>query len=436
VQVTQEITIMTRFLRFVVAILALSGAQAQAAFHLWSMNELYSNADGTVQFIELVALSGGQEFLFGHSLSASGGGVTHTFPFPADLSGDTSGKTMLIATQGFAALGIVTPDYIVPNNFFFQGGGSVNFANVDIWTHPALPTDNRSLFRDGSTAVNSPRNFHGQQGTVPASGPAPGLNFQALWYKSPAESESGWGVNIAHQGDTFFVTWFTYDTDGSQMWLVGPAVRKTTGNTYTGDLFRTTGPAFNAVPFGAISFAQAGTVTFNFSDANNGTMSYTVGAVSQSKAITRQIFDVAPTCTAGGTPAATPNFSDLWYRSPAESESGWGLNIMQQGNILFVSWFTYDLAGRGMWVVGPRMVRSTGNTFVGDLFRTTGPAFSAQPWNPAGVTPIPFGNATISFTDSSNGTFNYNITGVTPNVQQTKNITRQSFGAPPTVCRN
>jgi hypothetical protein len=81
------------------------------------------------------------------------------------------------------------------------------------------------------------------------------------------------------------------------------------------------------------------------------------------------------------------------------------------------------------------MVRTTGNTFTGDLFRTTGPAFSANPWNPANVTPIPYGSATFTFTDANNGTFNYNITGVTPNVQQTKNITRQSFGTPATVCR-
>jgi hypothetical protein len=49
------------------------------------------------------------------------------------------------------------------------------------------------------------------------------------------------------------------------------------------------------------------------------------------------------------------------------------VNITQQGNILFVAWFTYDLAGRGMWVVGPRMERTHGNTFAGALFRTTGP---------------------------------------------------------------
>src|SRR6187401_542059 len=105
---------MARILRIAVALLALSAANVQAAFHLWTMNELYSNADGTVQFIELTALAGGQEFLTGHSLTTTGNeGGTRSFTFPSNLPGDTSGKRMLIATQGFAALGIVTPDYVV-----------------------------------------------------------------------------------------------------------------------------------------------------------------------------------------------------------------------------------------------------------------------------------------------------------------------------------
>ena len=422
-------------IRHLLAILLVFAAgHAHAAFHLFIINELYSNADGTVQFVELTALEGGQQFLFGQYIGTfNTAGVTRNFDFPNDLPGDTRGRRFIVATQGFAALGIVTPDYVVPNGFFFQGGGAVNFAGVDVWNHGPLPSDGRSLNRDGTTSVPSPTNFAGVTGTVPASGANP--NFQALWYKAPAESEPGWGVNIAHQGDVFFVTWFTYDTDGSQMWLVGPAVRKATGNTYTGDLFRTTGPAFNAVPFGAISFVQAGSVTFSFPDAGTGTMTYTVGGITQSKAIVRQVFDVAPTCTAGGAPGATPNFSDLWYGSPAQSEPGWGVNVMQQGNILFVTWFTYDLGGRGMWVVGPRMERTGGNTFAGPLFRTTGPAFSAEPWNPANVAAIPYGTATLAFTDANNGTFGYSITGVTPTVQQAKAITRQAFGSPATVCR-
>ena len=59
--------------------LALAALPAFAAFHLWAINEIYSNADGTVQFIELTALAGGQQFTSGHSLLASSGGVTHTY---------------------------------------------------------------------------------------------------------------------------------------------------------------------------------------------------------------------------------------------------------------------------------------------------------------------------------------------------------------------
>ena len=39
---------------------------------------------------------------------------------------------------------------------------------------------------------------------VIAAGPA---NYEGLWWNSPAESESGWGINLAHQGDTIVATW-------------------------------------------------------------------------------------------------------------------------------------------------------------------------------------------------------------------------------------
>jgi len=167
-------------LRALAIVLALAAAPAQAAFHLWAMNELYSNADGTVQFVELTALEAGQQFIAGHSLKASSGGNTNTFIFPSNLPGDTAGKRMLVATQGFAALGIVTPDYVVPNNFFFRNGGTVNFADVDVWNHPALPTNNQSLDRSGASIPNSPTNFAGASGTIPV----PVANAQRVFVAS------------------------------------------------------------------------------------------------------------------------------------------------------------------------------------------------------------------------------------------------------------
>ncbi len=78
--------------------------------------------------------------------------------------------------------------------------------------------------------------------------PVSPFNVQGLWWNAPAGSESGWGINFAHQGDVIFATWFTYDASGRAWWLSMTAERSG-ANTFTGTLYRTTGPAFGAVPF-------------------------------------------------------------------------------------------------------------------------------------------------------------------------------------------
>jgi hypothetical protein len=353
--------------------------------------------------------------------------------FPNDLQGDTGGKTFLIGTAGFAALGLVTPDYVVPNGFFFANGGSLNFADVDGWVHPALLGNGSSLSRDGTVGRSSPQNFAGETGTILPLATTE-LNFQALWWHAPAGSESGWGLSITHQADTLFVLWFTYNPDGTDRWFVMSDVRKTAANTYTGAVYRTTGPAFNAVPFDPLQVAatEVGSATFTFTDANTGTFAYTVGGVSQSKAITRQVYSSpVPTCATNGTPGESPIYQDLWWHAPAGSESGWGVNLAHQGNILFATWFTYGADGKDRWVsmsdgrlTGPR-------TYSGALYRTTGPAFNAVPWDQTRVTVAEVGNATFSFADANNGTFTYTLDGVS----QVKAIMRQVYALPPTVCR-
>jgi hypothetical protein len=152
--------------------LALAAPLAGASFHTFVVDELYSNADGTVQFIVLHEAfgAGGQQFLQGHQLTVSHNGSVKTMTFDHDLAnGSTAGKRALIATQGFAALGVVTPDYVVPNGFLATDGATVNYAGVDQLTYASLPTDGASaLMRDGSVAPNVARNFAGQSGIAPA----------------------------------------------------------------------------------------------------------------------------------------------------------------------------------------------------------------------------------------------------------------------------
>ncbi len=129
----------------------------------------------------------------------------------------TAHAHVLIATQGFAALGLVTPDYVIPNGFIPLVNGTLNYAGADLVAYAALPTDGvTALKRTGATIPNVATNFAGKS----ASANAPGtLNYQGLWWKSPGGSEDGWGINFAHQGKTIFGTWFTYDATGKGWWL-------------------------------------------------------------------------------------------------------------------------------------------------------------------------------------------------------------------------
>jgi hypothetical protein len=125
-------------------------------FHLYRISELYSNADGSVQFIELTTTADGQNFLGGHTITDTQGGTTHSFTFPTDLpSGATANTTVLIATQGFADLGIVKPDYIIPAGFLFSNGGTFNYAGVDAVTYAQLPSDGLTAIDRNGNAVSA-----------------------------------------------------------------------------------------------------------------------------------------------------------------------------------------------------------------------------------------------------------------------------------------
>jgi hypothetical protein len=417
---------------------------AGATFHTYQIDQIYSNADGTIQFVVLHEAAGlnGQNFLSGHTLSSTQAGTTQTYTFMKDLPGGsmdgyggmpspTAFTRVLIATQGFAALGLVTPDYVIPNGFIPLANGMLNYAGVNFVSYATLPTDGVSaIFPNAAITVaqNLATNFAG----VSASVTAAVVNYEGLWWNAPAGSESGWGINFAHQGDIIFASWFTYDLTGKGWWLVMTAP-KTAPNTYSGALYQTTGPAFNAVPFNPmqVTATQVGTGTLSFSDANNGTFAYTVNGISQTKNITRQVFGPLPTCTFGaGNLAAATNYQDLWWAAPAGSESGWGVNFTHQGDTIFATWFTYDLDRTPMWLVVTAQKTAPG-MYAGTLYRTTGPAFNAVPFNPLSVVATAVGTATLSFTDGTTGTFAYTVNGVS----QTKVVTREVFTNPGTVCQ-
>lgn len=268
----------------------------------------------------------------------------------------------------------------------------------------------------------------------PQPQPEKSVNVQGLWWASPPGSESGWGVNLTQQGEILFGTWFTYDRDGNGMWLVMSSGRRTGTNSWSGALYRTTGPAFSSTVFDAskVAHTAVGNASFAFSDADNGTFTAVVDGVTMTKNITRQLYATpAPTCSADTAPAGPPNYQDLWWKSPAGSESGWGINITHQGTTLFVTWFTYGADGKGLWLVGSNVTRTGPETFSGPLQKVSGPAWNAIPWNPNTVSRLTVGSVTLQFSDRTSGTMTYTVDGIT----QAKPITRQVYSGPVTVCQ-
>lgn len=179
---TGELDMMSKKFFTLLVLFIIGTPVSHATFHSWEINELYSNAEGSIQFIELFERKGDDDShqLFSENaiLTSTDGVTTNTMIFPNDLTEGTADKFFLIATAAFAGLdGAVTPDYIMTDGFLFTGGGTVDFGlDVSIIVHGLLPTDGILSLNAGdppSTGTNSPTNYAGNTGSVIATSVVP-----------------------------------------------------------------------------------------------------------------------------------------------------------------------------------------------------------------------------------------------------------------------
>lgn len=122
---------------------------------------------------------------------------------------------------------------------------------------------------------------------LPASATTFSTDFTDLWF-NPAES--GWGVNLIQQGNTIFATLFVYGTDQTARWFVASGLVGASSTSFTGRLYRTTGPYFGAAWTGGGPAIDVGSMTFNFNTPTTGTLTYTVDGVTVTKSVQRQTF--------------------------------------------------------------------------------------------------------------------------------------------------
>lgn len=154
---------------------------AAAGVHQWVIDEVFSDASGEVQYIQMLQTPSGdgEQFFSGATLRSD----AHSYVFPNNLpTFQTSDRHVLIATSAFAAQpGAVAPDFVLPeaSDFFNMAGDTIVFEDtgfvfsgtvLDTFSFGAgdLPTDGlNALNRFGGTSLNAPTNFAGETGHVP-----------------------------------------------------------------------------------------------------------------------------------------------------------------------------------------------------------------------------------------------------------------------------
>ena len=136
--------------------------RAYGIFHRWEIRQIYSNTDGSVQYIKLFNPSPNEEFVSGQTIFTHRDDGqdqrSYTFQSNLDTGGEsTAGRFMLLATGPIEG---VEPDFVIPENFLhveFEENATFDMEAMawgsphNIVTYDFIPTDGfRSLDRDGN----------------------------------------------------------------------------------------------------------------------------------------------------------------------------------------------------------------------------------------------------------------------------------------------
>jgi len=105
--------------------------------------------------------------------------------------------------------------------------------------------------------------------------------------------------------------------------------------------------------------------------------------------------------------SAATDYTDLWW-TPAEP--GWGINLAQQTNAIFGTFYVYAVDGRSVWFTVQLTREGGGDRFSGPLYRINGTYYGAPVWG--GYQIAQAGTATFSATSSTTGTLEYSVDGV------------------------
>ncbi len=125
--------------------------------------------------------------------------------------------------------------------------------------------------------------------------------------------------------------------------------------------------------------------------------------------------------------ARATDYSDMWWAAGG-SESGWGVNLTQNENIIFATFYVYDANRKPIWYTAA--MTANGSSFVGPLYQTSASFFGDPVFvSPTAADTVLVGSATFTPTSASTGALSYNVSNIPGrgNVVVSKSIQRFTF---------
>jgi hypothetical protein len=128
----------------------------------------------------------------------------------------------------------------------------------------------------------------------------------------------------------------------------------------------------------------------------------------------------ALSCGTAGASTVSTEITDMWW-NPAES--GWGVNVILQGDTAFLTFFVYDTGRIPIWYTSDAHLQSAASplTWTGKLYETRGPWFG-DPFTPP-TTSGQVGTVSFVLNDQNTATLVYSVNGVTV----TKSVERETW---------
>src|SRR5438309_1713092 len=125
--------------------------------------------------------------------------------------------------------------------------------------------------------------------------------------------------------------------------------------------------------------------------------------------MTRLRFALLVGCLLFGQACRAIDYTDLWYDA---ANPGWGVNVVQSGDLLFLTFFVYGEGGQPVWYAA-QLDRDTSGDFdgyLGALYVSAGTWF-ALPWEAQRFSVAPVGTASFQPLTAYSASLGYTLRG-------------------------